>query len=59
MATLTLMKGTTRFPETGSRSQMLEAKAAQVMPERITQETIRRQPYAPTMASCLSNKPRC
>ena len=52
------MKETTRFLEAGSRSGMLAAWAAQVMPDGITRETIRRQPYAPAMASSLSNKPR-
>ena len=51
MATLTQVRETTRFLETGSRSQMLVVEASQVMPEGITRETIRRQPYAPTMAS--------
>ena len=51
MATLTQVRETTRFLETGSRSQMLVVEASQVMPEGITRETIRRQPCAPTMAS--------
>jgi hypothetical protein len=51
MATLTQVKEMTRFLETSSRSGKLAAEAAQVMPEGITRETIRRQPYAPAMAS--------
>jgi hypothetical protein len=51
VATLTQVKETTRFLETGSRSGKLAAEAAQVMPEGITRETIRRQPHAPAMAS--------
>lgn len=45
------MRETTRFLETGSRSRKLAAEAALVMPDGITRETIRRQPYAPAMAS--------
>jgi glutamate-1-semialdehyde 2,1-aminomutase len=51
MATLTQVRETTRFLETGSRSRKLAAEAALVMPDGITRETIRRQPYAPAMAS--------
>ena len=51
MATLTQVKETTRFLETGSRSAKLAVEAAQIMPDGITRETIRRQPYAPVMAS--------
>jgi glutamate-1-semialdehyde 2,1-aminomutase len=51
MATLTQVRETTRFLEAGSRSRMLAAEAVQVMPDGITRETIRRQPYAPAMAS--------
>ena len=51
MAALTQVRETTRFLEAGSRSGKLAAGAAQVMPDGITRETIRRQPYAPAMAS--------
>jgi len=51
MATLTQVRETTRFLETGSRSGKLAAEATRVMPEGITRETIRRKPYAPAMAS--------
>ena len=51
MATLTQVRETTRFLEADSRSRMLVAGAAQVMPDGITRETIRRQPYAPAIAS--------
>lgn len=51
MATLTQVRETTRFLEGSSRSRMLAAEAARVMPAGITRETIRRQPYAPAMAS--------
>ena len=36
MATLTQVQETTRFLETGSRSRMLAAEAARVMPDGIT-----------------------
>ena len=51
MATLTQVRETTRFLEGSSRSRMLGAEAGRVMPAGITRETIRRQPYAPAMAS--------
>ena len=50
-ATLTQVRETARFLEAGSRSRMLAAEAARVMPDGITRETIRRQPYAPAVAS--------
>jgi len=51
MATLTQVQETTRFLEAGSRSRLLAADAARLLPDGITRETIRRQPYAPAMAS--------
>ena len=51
MTTLTQVRETTRFLDAGSRSRMPAAEAAQVMPDGITRETIRRQPYAPVMTS--------
>jgi hypothetical protein len=57
MATLTQVRETTRFLEAGSRSRMLAAGAAQVLPDGITRETIRslsQRITGPPSASSLS-----
>jgi len=51
VAALTQVRETARFLEASSRPRMLAAEAAQVTPDGIMWETIRRQPYAPVMAS--------
>jgi glutamate-1-semialdehyde 2,1-aminomutase len=51
MIALTRLRETTRFLEPGSRSRRLAAEAGQLLPDGITREAARRQPYAPAMAS--------
>jgi glutamate-1-semialdehyde 2,1-aminomutase len=51
MVALTRLRETARFLEPGSRSRRLAAEAAELLPDGITRETIRRQPYAPAMTS--------
>ncbi len=51
MVTLSRLRETARFLESGSRSRKLADEARPLLPDGITRESTRRPPYAPAMAS--------
>ncbi len=55
MAAVAQLRETARFLQPDSRSRKLAAEAGDVLPDGITRETIRRLPYAPTMAAACGS----
>ncbi|MGD0065874.1 MAG: aminotransferase class III-fold pyridoxal phosphate-dependent enzyme [Streptosporangiaceae bacterium] len=55
MAAVAQVRETTRFLQPDSRSRKLAAEAGELLPDGITRETIRRLPYAPTMAAAYGS----
>lgn len=55
MAAVAQLRETSRFLEPDSRSRKLAAEARELLPDGITRETIRRVPYAPTMAAAYGS----